>query len=105
MDVPAKRAAPDSFPVMPDDLKIDIAHVVRRFRFTGVDAVTCLARAAIGHAVLHACGLPARLIPYGRRGRRTPTIGPKSASNSLVRGFRCGQSPQVKLMSLPSISS
>ena len=44
-DVPVKRAAPDSFPVMPDDLKIDIAHVVRTFCFTGVDAGTCLARA------------------------------------------------------------
>jgi hypothetical protein len=64
-DVPVKRAAPHSFPVMPDDLKIDIAHVVRTFCFTGVDAGTCLARAAIGHAVLHACGLPARLIPGG----------------------------------------
>lgn len=53
---------PDSFPVLPDDLKIDIAHVVRTFCFTGVDAGACLARAAIGHAVLHACGLPARLI-------------------------------------------
>jgi hypothetical protein len=65
LDVPVKRAAPDSFPVMPDDLKIDIARVVRTFCFTGVDAGTCLARAAIGHAVLHACGLPARLIPGG----------------------------------------
>jgi hypothetical protein len=44
------------------NLKIDIAHVVRTFCFTGVDAGACLARAAIGHAVLHACGLPARLI-------------------------------------------
>jgi hypothetical protein len=50
---------------MPDDLKIDIAHVVRTFCLTGVDAGTFLARAAIGHAVLHACGLPARLVPGG----------------------------------------
>jgi hypothetical protein len=66
LDIPLKETAPDSFPVLAD-LKIDIVHVVRTFRFTGVDAGTCLARAAIGHAVLHACGLPARLIP-GRTG-------------------------------------
>ena len=29
LDIPLKKTAPDSFPVLPDDLKIDIAHVVR----------------------------------------------------------------------------
>jgi hypothetical protein len=47
LDVLVKRAAPGSFPVIPDDLKIDIAHVVRTFRFTGVDAGTCLAPAQL----------------------------------------------------------
>jgi hypothetical protein len=32
---------------MPTDLKIDIAHVVRTFRFTGMDAGTFLARAQL----------------------------------------------------------
>ena len=71
-------------PVMPDGLKIDIAHVVRTFLFTGVDAWTCLARAAIGHAVLHACGLPARLIPGGAVGWRLPADCSATLSGRLA---------------------
>jgi len=44
LDVPVKRGTPDSVSVVPDDLKIDIAHVVRTFRFTGMDTGTCSAR-------------------------------------------------------------
>ena len=61
LDLPVERAVPDSFPVLPDDLKIDIAHVVRTFCFTGVDAGACLARAHWSRGPTP-CGLPARLI-------------------------------------------
>jgi hypothetical protein len=54
-----------SRPVVPTDIKFDIARVVRTFDFSGVDWGTCLARAALGNGTLIECGLTPRLVAGG----------------------------------------
>ena len=56
LDVPVKRGTPDSVPVVPDDLKIDIAHVFAR----------SASLAWIPEPVRHAC--PTRLWPSSAAG-------------------------------------
>ena len=54
-----------SCPVVPNDIKFDIASVVRTFEFGGMDWGTCLARAAVGNTTLIECGLTPRLVAGG----------------------------------------
>ena len=63
--VPATETGSLSYLAVPIDIRIDIAHVVRTFEFTGTDSGTCLARAALGNATLIECGLTPRLVAGG----------------------------------------
>lgn len=59
------KSQPQTTPhlVIPIDIKLDIANVVKTFEFSGWEVGgCCVPRAVIGSAVLHACGLPSRMV-------------------------------------------
>jgi hypothetical protein len=68
-----------AYPVFPTGIKIDIAHVVRTFEFSGADWGTCLARAAVGNATLIECGLTPRLLAGGMLYR----VGPRRRRDTI----------------------
>jgi hypothetical protein len=77
--VPAIEPIATPYPVIPTEIKIDIAHVVRTFEFGATDWGTCLARAALGNATLVACGLTPRLVAGGM----LYTVGPHRRRDTI----------------------